>query len=114
MAREMDAGWFDSERESRATEVTPDLRFSQSGRRDLNPRPQRPERCALPSCATSRRKESVSSLQGGGARCSSSSVASGRQAKRKGAYLLVPRPGDVCRIAPPSRARPPAARGGSE
>jgi hypothetical protein len=25
-----------------------------SGRRDLNPRPQRPERCALPSCATSR------------------------------------------------------------
>ena len=26
-----------------------------SGRRDLNPRPQRPERCALPNCATSRR-----------------------------------------------------------
>ena len=26
-----------------------------SGRRDLNPRPQRPERCALPSCATSRK-----------------------------------------------------------
>jgi hypothetical protein len=25
-----------------------------SGRRDSNPRPQRPERCALPSCATSR------------------------------------------------------------
>ena len=25
-----------------------------SGRRDLNPRPQRPERCALPNCATSR------------------------------------------------------------
>ena len=30
-----------------------------SGRRDLNPRPQRPERCALPSCATSRRQEPV-------------------------------------------------------
>src|SRR5918996_884632 len=30
---------------------------SWSGRRDLNPRPQRPERCALPSCATSRRAQ---------------------------------------------------------
>ena len=29
-------------------------RCSRSGRRDLNPRPQRPERCALPNCATSR------------------------------------------------------------
>ena len=27
---------------------------------------------------------------------------------------LVPRPGEVCRIAPPNRARPFAARGGSE
>jgi hypothetical protein len=42
-------------RESGASEETPDLRLLQSGRRDLNPRPQRPERCALPSCATSRR-----------------------------------------------------------
>ena len=31
----------------------------ESGRRDLNPRPQRPERCALPSCATSRGASSV-------------------------------------------------------
>ncbi len=30
-------------------------RGSWSGRRDLNPRPQRPERCALTSCATPRR-----------------------------------------------------------
>ena len=28
--------------------------FSESGRRDLNPRPLRPERSALPNCATSR------------------------------------------------------------
>ena len=34
--------------------IGPDLHLSWSGRRDLNPRPQRPERCALPSCATSR------------------------------------------------------------
>ena len=32
----------------------PDQHLYPSGRRDLNPRPQRPERCALPSCATSR------------------------------------------------------------
>src|ERR687891_251848 len=32
---------------------------SWSGRRDLNPRPQRPERCALPSCATSRLAQPV-------------------------------------------------------
>ena len=32
--------------------------LSVSGRRDLNPRPQRPERCALPSCATSRARQS--------------------------------------------------------
>ncbi len=31
-----------------------DQPFRPSGRGDLNPRPQRPERCALPSCATSR------------------------------------------------------------
>ena len=53
--RAMDARWSGPGREGGATEVTPDLRSSQSGRRDLNPRPQRPERCALPSCATSRR-----------------------------------------------------------
>jgi hypothetical protein len=29
---------------------------SQSGRPDSNRRPQRPERCALPNCATSRRE----------------------------------------------------------
>jgi hypothetical protein len=41
--------------------LTPsDLLFSLSGRRDLNPRPQRPERCALPSCATSRNHQPTS------------------------------------------------------
>ena len=54
-SRAMDARWNGPGREGGATEVTPDLRRYQSGRRDLNPRPQRPERCALPSCATSRR-----------------------------------------------------------
>jgi TfoX/Sxy family transcriptional regulator of competence genes len=32
----------------------PDQTKGWSGRRDLNPRPHRPERCALPSCATPR------------------------------------------------------------
>ncbi len=36
-------------------EMALELDVRWSGRRDLNPRPQRPERCALPSCATSRR-----------------------------------------------------------
>lgn len=35
----------------------PDLLFLQSGWRDLNPRPLRPERSALPSCATPRSNE---------------------------------------------------------
>ena len=41
--------------------LAPVLRSLESGRRDLNPRPQRPERCALPSCATSRGPQSVAS-----------------------------------------------------
>jgi hypothetical protein len=53
-SRAMDARWNGPERETGPVETGPDLRSYQSGRRDLNPRPQRPERCALPSCATSR------------------------------------------------------------
>jgi len=41
--RTMNARWTDPGREGGATEVVPDLRSYQSGRRDLNPRPQRPE-----------------------------------------------------------------------
>ncbi len=42
----------------------PDLLFHQSGWRDLNPRPLRPERSALPSCATPRCNEDYSSGPG--------------------------------------------------
>jgi integrase len=53
--RAMDARWPGPGRESGATGKWPlTSASSESGRRDLNPRPQRPERCALPSCATSR------------------------------------------------------------
>lgn len=44
----------------------PELRFHQSGWRDLNPRPLRPERSALPSCATPRCNEYYSSGPGAG------------------------------------------------
>jgi integrase len=43
-SRAMDARWPRPGRESGASGETPDLRSYQSGRRDLNPRPQRPER----------------------------------------------------------------------
>ena len=56
---------------------TPWRRVNWSGRGDLNPRPQRPERCALPSCATPRRRPIVASamcavtrvFHGAGSRC---------------------------------------------
>ncbi len=47
------SGALRQERE-RAGRSPPSCPLLWSGRRDLNPRPQRPERCALPSCATSR------------------------------------------------------------
>ena len=90
-----------------------------SGRRDLNPRPQRPERCALPSCATSRAVRQSSGSPRPTVRAgrgwSSSSVASGRQKNRNGAYLLVPRPGrDVHdRAAHAGSARSPGGTGAS-
>ena len=87
-----------------------------SGRRDLNPRPQRPERCALPSCATSRAvRQSSGSPRPTvptGRGWSSSNVASGRQKNRNGAYLLVPRPGETFTIALPMRISPLTSRDG--
>ncbi len=76
---------------------------SASGWRDSNPRPRRPERRALPSCATPRCPQLG---RGHGQKCiragwpywppvlgtSVSSDASGRQAKRTGAVGLVPSP----------------------
>src|SRR5436309_10749512 len=41
-----------------------DLQFLWSGRGDLNPRPPRPERGALPSCATSRRRHYTGDISG--------------------------------------------------
>src|SRR5690606_23854061 len=52
--RAMDARWNTLPNQRAAQKGGPDLVFLLSGRWDLNPRPQRPERCALPSCATSR------------------------------------------------------------
>ena len=50
----MDARWNRPHKPEATPEGVPDLVFLWSGRPDSNRRPQRPERCALPNCATSR------------------------------------------------------------
>src|SRR4051812_25945483 len=94
----------------RASELA--LLASSSGWRDLNPRPLRPERSALPSCATPREAQRV--YPAGTRR---SRAASGGQAKRTGAYGDVPSPADTCsqsrRPSLPNRDRPRAWRRGS-
>ena len=99
-----------------------DLHSYLSGWPDLNRRPLRPERSALPSCATPRgvlsntirrlRRREIGIPSAGetaGQRgISVRIVASGRQAKRIGAVGWVPRPAETCSQAsvPGQRCRP--------
>src|SRR3954451_11118147 len=73
-----------------------------SGRRDLNPRPQRPERCALPNCATSRRERTVYPLLIG-----VQSVPSKGRLRKETSMR-------IAEVAPPWLAVPPRGYGGIE
>src|SRR4051812_34487552 len=53
-SRAMDARWLPGSLGQRFSLATYELPERWSGRRDLNPRPLRPERSALPNCATPR------------------------------------------------------------
>ena len=106
-----------------------------SGWRDLNPRPLRPERSALPSCATPRvpwkghasvaerpeqtlpdhasrhdHAEPSPERRKSGYEVRVNSVASGGQAKRNGAYGEVPNPALTCNALPRCSLRPRARR----
>ena len=78
----------------------------------MNLRPPRPERGALPSCATSRKRCAVRREHRSPARSVRgtrvSKVASGGQANRTGAYGEVPSPAETCSHAARSPLRQPA------
>ena len=94
-----------------------------SGWRDLNPRPLRPERSALPSCATPRAVPSNSSPPAAAPApgyppsaqrqraTSVSREASGRQANRIGRVGWVPRPAETCSQV--RAGRPPGGEPGT-
>src|SRR5436309_12200770 len=75
--------------------ATPRRTVSRSGRRDLHPRPQRPERCALPSCATSRARSVAAQAPPGARRVASAPVR-------------------IAQLCPPWLAVPPKGYGGIE
>ncbi len=75
-------GMGSSAKKARRPRKAPDQPFRPSGRRDLNPRPQRPERCALPSCATSRVERPMVPVAGEGGEVPEFACTSGPGSRR--------------------------------